>query len=206
MTKRGSLFVISAPSGAGKTTLLKELMSRRAELKFSVSYTTRPPRPGEVNDTDYTFIDEPTFKEMIERGEFVEWARVHTAYYGTSKRRLQGMLNEGLNVVLDIDVSGARQIRGHFTDAVYIFILPPSLEVLSSRLRGRGNNTQDDIKVRLGNAKAEISAYSMYNYVIINDKFEDALLELDLVVTASGLRVGNIEPRWVERHFLKEED
>lgn len=205
MKKRGSLFVISAPSGAGKTTLLKDLMSMHNDLKFSVSYTTRQPRAGEVNDKDYTFIDEPRFRAMIEQGEFVEWAQVHSGLYGTSKKRLSDMLEAGVDVVLDIDVVGARQIRGHFPSAVFIFILPPSLEALAQRLRGRMSNTEEDIRLRLSRAAGEISEYLMYDYVIINDNLEKALGELSAVVTASALRLSNVEPQWVERNFLKED-
>lgn len=206
MRRSGSLLVISAPSGAGKTTLLKELMSRRDDLKFSVSYTTRLPRAGEVNGKDYTFVDESQFRAMIDRAEFMEWAQVHSGLYGTSKSRLHDMLHGGVNVVLDIDVNGARQIRDHFPSAVFIFILPPSLDELAHRLRGRMSNTEDDIRLRLSRATGEISEYLMYDYVIINDNLEKALAELDAVVTASALRRANIEPKWVERNFLKEED
>ena len=206
MKRLGTLFVISAPSGAGKTTLLRELMSRRDDLKFSVSYTTRKPRPGEVDGRDYSFVDEPAFRAMIGRCEFVEWAQVHTSLYGTSKARLKDMLLGGQNVVLDIDVNGARQIRAHFPEAVFVFILPPSPGALSERLRGRGSNTEEDMRIRLGRAAEEISEYSAYDYVIINDSIEQALRELDAVVTASGLRTATVEPRWIEKHFLLKED
>ena len=157
-------------------------------------------------ELDYTFVDEPAFRAMIHRGEFAEWAPVHTSLYGTSKARLREMLKSGVNVVLDIDVNGTRQIREQFPDAVLVFILPPSLEALSERLRGRGNNTEEDLRVMLGRASAEISEYLMYDYVIINDKIEQALAEFDAVVTASTLRTANIDPRWIETHFLKEDD
>jgi len=200
--KKGSLFVVSAPSGAGKTTLCQRLSRVLENIKHSVSYTTRSPRRGEVNDRDYTFISEKKFMEMVRRGEFAEWARVHGNLYGTSKRRLNEMLNSGIDVILDIDVQGAEKIRKVYRDGVYIFILPPSIDALKERLHTRGSNSEEDIRLRLNEAKREIKQYKNYDYVIVNDRFEDALLELISIVRARRLSVKRVEPSWVKKSFL----
>jgi len=200
--KKGSLFVVSAPSGAGKTTLCQRLSRVLENIKHSVSYTTRSPRRGEVNDRDYTFISEKKFMEMVRRGEFAEWARVHGNLYGTSKRRLNEMLNSGIDVILDIDVQGAEKIRKVYKDGVYIFILPPSIDALKERLHTRGSNSEEDIRLRLNEAKREIKQYKNYDYVIVNDRFEDALLELISIVRARRLSVKRVEPSWVKKSFL----
>jgi guanylate kinase len=154
--KRGSLFVVSAPSGTGKTTLCQKLREALPDLKFSVSYTTRKPREGEINDVHYTFVDEDEFRLMITDGEFVEWAQVHGNFYGTSKKRIEALMNEGLDVLLDIDVQGGGQIRAHFPDSVLIFVLPPSMDELKKRLSGRMTDSEDVINKRLVNAVDEI--------------------------------------------------
>jgi len=200
--KKGSLFVVSAPSGAGKTTLCQRLSRVLENIKHSVSYTTRSPRQGEVNDRDYTFISEKKFMEMVKGGEFAEWARVHGNLYGTSKRRLNEMLNSGIDVILDIDVQGSAKIRKVYKDGVYIFILPPSIDALRERLFIRGSNSEEDIRLRLNEAKREIRQYKNYDYVIVNDRFEDALLELISIVRARRLGVKRIEPSWVKKSFL----
>lgn len=200
--KKGSLFVVSAPSGAGKTTLCQRLSRVLENIKHSVSYTTRSPRQGEVNDRDYTFISEKKFMEMVKGGEFAEWARVHGNLYGTSKRRLNEMLNSGIDVILDIDVQGSAKIRKVYKDGVYIFILPPSIDTLRERLLMRGSNSEEDIRLRLNEAKREIRQYKNYDYVIVNDRFEDALLELISIVRARRLGVKRIEPSWVKKSFL----
>jgi guanylate kinase len=203
---RGSLFVVSAPSGAGKTSLCQAIVSKARGISFSVSYTTRPPRPGEVNGRDYTFVDEETFMKMAEAGEFVEWAKVHGACYGTSGSRLRKTLREGTSVILDIDVQGAKQLRKSFENGVYIFILPPSREALIERLKDRGGNTPGEIRDRMRKAADEIREYLWYDYVIINDDFDAALTELEAIMLSSALRPDSIDPSWVEKNFLSEED
>lgn len=171
-------------------------------LRESVSFTTRPPRSGEVNDRDYTFISEDEFKRMIGAGDFVEWAVVHGNYYGTSRRRLEGILDEGFDVLLDIDTQGAKQIRDSFQGGAYIFILPPSLEALRDRLEKRGSNTLDDMERRLARATEEIRDYSLFDYVIVNDNVKDAVKRLESVITAERLRSGKIDGAWVKKNFL----
>lgn len=204
--KRGSLFVISAPSGAGKTTLCQKLREIIPDVKFSVSYTTRKPRAGEVDGVHYFFVDEDEFRAMIAEGEFVEWAQVHGNFYGTSKRRIEDIINEGFDVILDIDVQGGRQIREHFPDSVLIFVLPPSMDELKRRLTGRMSDTEDVIKKRLKNAIDEIREYKNYDYVIINDVFDDALEEMVAIIIAERVRTSKIEKDWVKENFLKEEE
>jgi guanylate kinase len=198
--------VVSAPSGAGKTTLCRRLVEKMPGLEFSVSYTTRPPRPGEVNDRDYTFVGRDEFMEMVRRGEFAEWAEVHGNFYGTSRGRLREMLDRGVDVMMDIDVQGAGQIREAFADGVFIFVLPPSWNALVERLDTRKTDPPDVVKGRLSNAVEEIREYSRYNYVIVNDMLDEALRELEAVVISEGLLTGKMDPSWVEDNFFRQEE
>lgn len=200
---RGSLFIVSAPSGAGKTTLCKKLDSVLSNLRHSVSYTTRPPRPREVNNRDYTFIDEDAFRLMIERGEFAEWARVHGQLYGTSKKRLEELLNAGIDVILDIDTQGAMQIKEKYKEGIYIFILPPSMKALRERLEKRMANSKDEIELRLRKAVDEIKDYYKYDYVIVNDIFKEALKELEAIIISDRVSTKRINISWIEDSFLK---
>lgn len=202
---RGSLFIVSAPSGAGKTTLCKELVSASPKLKFSISHTTRRIRPGEVDNRDYTFISREEFKRMIEKDDFIEWAEIHGEFYGTSRKRLEELMNSGNDVILDIDTQGAMQLRKQYRDGVYIFVLPPSLEVLVKRLEKRMTNSRDEIEKRLSRAVDEIKAYQEYDYVIINDIFEDALKELEAIIISQRVSTKMINPLWIEERFLKQE-
>lgn len=201
-TRRGCLFIVSAPSGAGKTTLCHKLSSTLPNLQHSVSYTTRPRRPGEVNNRDYTFVNEKVFRNMVKKGEFVEWAKVHGHLYGTAKKRLEEMLNKGIDVILDIDTQGAGQIKKKYTDGIYIFILPPSMKILRERLKKRMCNSKEEIKKRLKRAVEEINDYKKYDYVIINDVFEDALEELRAVISSEKIRTKKIDPLWIEKKFF----
>ena len=199
---RGTLFVVSAPSGAGKTTLCRELLRRIPELRLSVSYTTRAPREGEINDVHYTFVSEKKFRSMIERGEFAEWAVVHGNLYGTSVKRLKKLIRDGYDIILDIDVHGARQLKNTCDNAVYIFVLPPSMQILRKRLTGRKTESAERIKERLENARAEIAGYRDYDYIIINDELEKAYDELESIVISSKIRTANINPKWISG-FIK---
>jgi len=150
---KGSLFIVSAPSGAGKTTICKKIMKTMDNVKTSVSHTTRKPRLGEVDGEDYLFISEKKFRGMIQKGEFVEWAEVHGNLYGTSRKRLEKIVNNGFDVILDIDTQGAEQIRKTYGSGVFIFILPPSMSELRDRLEKRMSNTKEDMERRLKRAK-----------------------------------------------------
>ena len=203
---KGSLFIVSAPSGAGKTTLCRKLVSSLPNLQFSVSYTTRQPRKGEVNDRDYTFINRQDFRLMADKGEFIEWAEVHGALYGTSRKRLEELLDSGNDVILDIDTQGAMQIKERYKEGIYIFILPPSLETLKERLKNRMTDSKEEIGKRLGRAIAEIKTFDKYDYVIINDLLEDALMEFEAVVISQRVSIKKINPLWIEESFLKQEE
>lgn len=165
------MLIVSSPSGAGKTTLCNRLRSEFPRLRFSVSHTTRKPRPNEQDGREYHFIDAETFESMVERGEFAEWARVHGHYYGTSLGEIEAARHDPAidGVIFDIDFQGARQIRASFSDAVTVFILPPGLEELERRLRGRGTEDEATTQVRLANAKREIAHYGLFDYIVVND-------------------------------------
>ncbi len=199
MRSSGTLFVISAPSGAGKTTLCRKLLNNHRELQLSVSYTTRKPRKGEADNVDYTFVDKDTFLAMKEKGEFAEWAMVHGNLYGTSMKRLKELNREGYDIILDIDTRGAMQIKKCYDNAVYIFILPPSLEVLEKRLLQRKTDSADVIARRLDNARAEIAYYKDYDYIVVNDELDRAYGELESIFTASKLRTAHADPEWIKK-------
>jgi len=199
---RGRLFIVSAPSGAGKTTLCQKLSSIIPNLKHSISYTTRPMRHGEINNRDYTFIKEDVFRRMERRDEFIEWAEVHGNLYGTSRKRLEAMLDKGIDVILDVDTQGARQIRKKYKDGIYIFILPPSLRALKERLKKRMCNSKEEIQRRLKRAVDEIREYKKYDYVIINRLFDTAIEEMKAIISSEKLRTDNIYPLWIKKNFL----
>lgn len=199
---RGNLFVVSAPSGAGKTTLCRELVMNDRRLRHLVSHTTRQPRPGEVDGRDYTFIDEAAFRRMTDEDRFAEWAQVHGNYYGTALDRLTGALDAGDDVLMDIDVQGARQIRRRDLDGVFIFIAPPSMEELERRLRNRRSDSDEVIRRRLAKARDEMSCLGEYDYLVLNDIFEQALDELRCIIMTSRLRVGSFDRDWLESAFL----
>jgi guanylate kinase len=195
--------VVSGPSGAGKTTLYREAASSLPNLKHSVSYTTRRPRPGEVNDRDYTFINRDAFKGMIDRAEFAEWAEIHGKLYGTSKKRLEETMDSGIDVILDIDVQGAEQLKKKYQGGVYIFVLPPSLEVLEERLQKRMVNSKEEIEKRLKVAAKEIKRYREYDYVIVNNILEDALKELSAIIISKRVSTERVDPQLIEMNFFK---
>jgi guanylate kinase len=188
MQTSGNLFIVTAPSGAGKTSLVNALLEKEPHLKKSVSYTTRAPRPGETDGVDYHFINETEFMRMLEAADFMESAEVHGARYGTSQRRVEEVLCTGEDILLEIDWQGAAQVRKLFPHMVSIFILPPSVEELESRLHKRGQDAPEVIARRMANAREEISHVSEFDYVIINDNFNDALLDLQAVIRARRLK------------------
>ncbi|MEW6416884.1 MAG: guanylate kinase [Nitrospirota bacterium] len=198
---KGSLFIVSAPSGTGKTTLCRKLVSSVPDLKFSVSYTTRHPRPGEVNDRDYTFISRNEFMSMVDKKEFIEWAEIHGELYSTSRKRLEELIDSGIDVILDIDSQGAMQLKKKYGEGTYIFVLPPSIEVLRERLEKRMTDSKEEIEKRLEMAAVEIKNYHMYDYVIINNIFEDALKELEAIIISHRASTKMINPLWIEERF-----
>jgi len=171
---RGHLFIVSAPSGAGKTTLCQAARQQLSDIAYSVSHTTRSPRRGERNGVDYYFIDTPEFEKGIQDGRWAEWARVHGQYYGTSAQWIQDELAAGRNILMDIDVEGARQMVAQFPGAVTIFIIPPSLAELERRLRDRGTDDSDTVLIRLRNAETEMANSVWYRYQLINDNLAEA--------------------------------
>ncbi|RMG51309.1 MAG: guanylate kinase [Acidobacteria bacterium] len=178
------LIVISSPSGAGKTTLVSALLDRVPQTRLSVSYTTRPPRPHEVDGRDYTFISRDEFDRMRQRGEFLEWAEVHGNLYGTSRRMIEEILSAGCDAVLDIDVQGAAQVRKQFPDAVTVFILPPSFTELKRRLSSRGTETPESLERRLRVARREVLRYTEFEYLVINDQLDVAIAAVEAIVRA----------------------
>jgi guanylate kinase len=185
----GVLFIVSSPSGGGKTSLVKTLLEAEPQLRLSVSYTTRPPRPGEEDGRDYHFVSAPVFERMLEAGEFLESAVIYGNRYGTSQKLIEREQAQGRDVVLEIDWQGAQQIRRAMRQVVSVFILPPSPEVLEARLRARGQDSEDVVARRLASAREEISHVSEYEYVIINDDFNRAAQDLRSIIRAERLKL-----------------
>jgi guanylate kinase len=182
------MLIVSSPSGAGKTTLCNRLRAELGEMRFSVSHTTRKPRPTEVDGREYHFVDEATFEDMIRDNAFAEWAEVHGNYYGTSLSVIEEARRAATGIIFDIDFQGARQIRAKLPNAVSVFILPPSLEELERRLRGRGTEDEPTTLRRLAAAKLEIAHYGLFDYVIVNDDIELAYSQLRAVAVADSCR------------------
>lgn len=189
MNEKGKLIVISGPSGSGKSTVVNRAIQGREDMCFSTSVTTRSPRPGEVDGKDYFFIDPQRFQEMVERDELLEHAQYVAHSYGTPRAFVEQKLNEGLNVILDIEVQGARQVREKMQNAVLIFIIPPSLEELRRRLVNRGTDAADVIEARLHRAAEELKEADLYDYLIINDDLDTAAREFTSILTAEHCRV-----------------
>lgn len=183
-----TLFVVAAPSGAGKSTLVNALLEREPAISLSVSHTTRPPRPGEQYGRHYYFVERAEFEREIAEGIFLEHAEVHGNLYGTSCEKVDALLAQGRDVLLEIDWQGAAQIRRSKPDCVSVFILPPSRVELERRLRGRGSDTPEVIERRLANSRGEIAHAREFDYIIVNDRFEDALDELQAIVRAVRVR------------------
>jgi guanylate kinase len=191
---RGLLFIVSAPSGTGKTTLVERLVQIVPNLRMSRSYTSRAARAGERDGVDYNFISRSRFEEMVHGGEFLEWADVFGNYYGTCAADCEAELTQGRDVVLVIDVQGAKQVRGRGIENVGIFVLPPSGAILEQRLRGRSKDSEEQIRNRLETACREVGEYSQYEYVVINDELDAAVGRLNAIVLAERARMKVMRP------------
>ena len=190
--RRGTLFVVSAPSGAGKTTLCREMRLRLPELAYSVSVTTRAPRPGEMDGVDFRFVGEGEFRAMLARGELAEWATVHGNLYGTPARALEDALAAGADVLLDIDTQGAAQLRARYPEAVLVFIVAPSMAELEQRLRERRSDHEGEIARRLRRAREEIALWRRYDYLIVNRDVKEAMEQLASIIQAERCRTGRL--------------
>lgn len=193
--RKNNLFIVSAPSGAGKTTLIEMLVQEFPNLLFSISHTTRQPRDGETNGIEYFFITPQEFERMIQEGQFLEWARVHNHYYGTSRRMLEIAGEEERDLLLDIDVQGAAKVRNQIPEATSIFIMPPSMEALRERLMQRQKDPIDQIFHRIESARQEIRHYKEFDYVIINDDLAHAYLSLSSIIRSQASKTPNLEER-----------
>lgn len=186
MSNKGELIIVSAPSGAGKTTLSRMAVDRIENLKFSISYTTRDPREGEQDGVDYRFIKKAEFQAMVKDDKFIEHAKVHDNYYGTSRQDLQDLQSNGVNVILDIDVQGAKQVKGKVQDGKFVFIVPPSIEACRDRLLGRGLDSEEVIESRVKSSINEIKQAHIYDYIVINDDLEAAFGAFKAILEGNG--------------------
>ena len=192
ITRRGTLFVVSAPSGAGKTTLCREMRLRLHDLAYSVSVTTRPPRPGEIDGTDFRFVGEAEFRRLLAKNEMAEWATVHGNLYGTPAAPLETALREGRDVLLDIDTQGAAQLRARYPDAVLVFVVAPSIGGLEQRLRERRSDSEREITRRLQRAREEVMLWKRYDYLIVNRDVKEAMEQLESIIQAERCRVARL--------------
>ncbi len=192
---RGILFVVSSPSGGGKGTLIQRVLNEVSNLSYSVSFTTRAPRNGEVDGREYFFVTPERFKEMTAAEEFLEWAHVHGKLYGTARLQVAREISAGRDIILEVDVQGAASVRGLMADSVSIFILPPSFEVLRQRLQARGTDSPDELDLRLRNAPKELEDYSAFQYLIINDDVDRAADQMIAIVNAERTRLSRQEAR-----------
>lgn len=191
--RKGALLIISAPSGAGKTTICRKLLARRKDLKYSVSCTTRGPRPGEKDGKHYFFLSREDFKKKIRRNELLEWAMVHDEYYGTPRHFIEEQTKRGAHVIMAIDVQGAMSIRRKHPSAILVFVLPPSMDALKARLAGRRDATEVVAK-RLANSRGELAAAKDYDYVVVNDDLEMAVNQISCILTAETLKTSRLDP------------
>ena len=206
MERRGLLFVVSAPSGAGKTTLCKEVLAVVPNLTHSISFTTRKPRPGEVHGREYYFVDEHVFQQMVDRNEFAEWAPVYGHMYGTPRSALTETLEKGIDVLLEIDVQGAMVIKKNFADGIFIYIMPPSIDVLRHRLLQRGGDPPEEIQRRLQKAREEIWSYREYFYIVRNEDMPQARKELEAIILAERIKTKRLDIGWLEENFIREKE
>jgi guanylate kinase len=198
---RGLVFIVSAPSGTGKTTLVEKLVQMLPNLRMSRSYTSRPARVGERDGVDYHFISRDDFQRRINASEFLEWADVFGNYYGTALADVERMVGEGQDVVLVIDVQGARQVKARGVDHTAIFVMPPSFEVLEKRLRGRSKDSEEQMQRRLDTARGEASSYVDYDYVVVNDELQPTVVRLQEIIAAERSRMHRMKP--IAEHIIE---
>lgn len=196
MTRKGILFVISGPSGVGKGTVREALLEGRDDIQVSISASTRPPRAGEIEGVDYFFIDRDTFLKKVEDDQFLEWASVYSNLYGTPREFVVDNLSNGRDVLLEIDIQGALQVKRKMPEGVFIFISPPSIEALAQRLCGRGKDSQQSIEERLAACEQEMQQMGQYDYVVVNDQVDKALKKVEAIIIAERCRIHNLELGW----------
>ncbi len=208
MSRSGILFILSGSSGVGKSTLCKHIIGSIPAIQLSVSYTTRPIRAGEEHGREYWFVDEQEFQRMIDQHAFLEWAEVYENLYGTPRRELLQLQEQGIDVILDIDVQGARNVMKNSHDAVSVFLMPPSLDILKARLKARGTDNPDIVERRFQKAQIEVEYHVEYDYTISNGSLEQAIKEFESIILAERVRTKRLDHEWLHRHGLvgKERD
>ncbi|GJL53618.1 MAG: guanylate kinase [Nitrospirales bacterium] len=206
MSHSGILLILSGSSGVGKSTLCKHIIASIPDVRLSVSYTTRPIRDGETHGVEYWFIDQEEFRRMIAQDAFLEWAEVYGNLYGTPRQELLTQIDKGIDVILDVDVQGARNVMKNMPDAVSVFLLPPSLEVLKARLETRGTDNAEVVEHRFQKAQAEIANYVEYDYTIQNGCLEQAIKEFESIIVAEHVRTKRLDRAWVLRHGLARQE
>jgi len=194
--QKGMVIIMSAPSGAGKTSICDAVVKKNKNIVYSISTTTRAPRKGEKNGREYYFVTEAQFKDEIRQKQFVEWAKVHNNYYGTSKKILESIISKGKDVLLDIDVQGALKIKKQYKDALMIFIMAPSLKILKQRLIKRNKDSKEVINIRLKNAEKEISYIDKYDYLVINDKLNESIKQIENIISCAKLSTKRNKVIW----------
>ncbi len=199
--RQGIPFVISGPSGAGKTSILRRVLECDPGVRFSVSHTTRAPRSGEIEGQDYFFVDEERFRQLIDQDVFLEWADYQDNLYGTSREAVAGPTREGFDLILEVEVQGARQLREHDRGAVFVFLIPPSMDILEQRLRSRGSDDEDVVRKRLQRAREELREIHGYRYVVVNADVEQAVRDFLHIIAACRLEREKVLPLWSDMDF-----
>ncbi len=202
MSARGLPFVVSGPSGAGKTSLVRRVVAADPALAFSVSHTTRAPRPGERDGVDYRFVAVPEFQKLEAEGAFLEWAEYQGNLYGTSRAAVELPTADGLDLILEVEIQGARQLKSRLPGAIFVFVMPPSMEALASRLRGRGSDAEESVRKRLARAEEEVRESAWYQYIVVNEDFERSVADLTHVIGACRIERARVLPRLRERFEL----